>query len=110
MGDNKPKEYAFVLQHCHKELQANLKNHEACVGIDDTRSVVCLLILIRDFQYNKLDHKRSIMATVKADSNLYSYAQGEKTVDKYYKVFSSAVDTINANGRSVGLYPSVFKK
>ena len=42
--------------------------------INNTRSVMCLLILVRDLQYNKLDRKRSIMATVEADFDLYSYA------------------------------------
>ena len=36
-------------------------------GIDDARSFVQLLILIHNLQYNKSDHKWSIMATVEVD-------------------------------------------
>ena len=36
--------------------------------------------------------------------------RGEKTTNKYYKIFASAVYTINANGGSAGLHPSVLKK
>ena len=75
-GDNNAKEYALVLQHCPEELQAELKNQEAWPGIDDARSVVRLLVLIQDLQFNKSDRKWSIMATVKADLDLYLCAQG----------------------------------
>ena len=68
-----------------------------------------LLILIRDLQYNTSDQKRLMMATTKANFNLYSCAQGGKTTDKYYKIFASTVGTINTNGGNAGLHPSVFK-
>ena len=109
-GDNDVKGYALVLQHYPEELQAELKNQEAWAVIDDARSVVRLLILIRDLQYNKSDRKRSIMATVEADFDLYSYAQGGKMTDEYYKICASTVDTINANRGNAGFHPSVFKK
>ena len=69
-----------------------------------------LLVLIRDLQYNKSDKKRSIMVAVKAAFDLYSCAQGSVPTDEYYKIFTSKVDTINANGGNAGLHPSVFKK
>ena len=47
--------------------------------------------------------------TVEANFDLYSCAQGGKTTDNYYKILLSTVGTINANKRSVGLHPSVFK-
>ena len=73
--------------------------------IDDARSVVRLLILIRDLQYNKSDRKRSIMATVEADFDLYSGAQRGKMTDEYYKIFASTMDTINTNGGNAGVHP-----
>ena len=91
-------------------MQAELKNQEAWAAIDDMRSVVWLLILIRDLQYSRSNRKRSIMATAKADFDLYSCAQGGRTKDEYYKIFASTGDTINANGGNAGLHPSVFKK
>ena len=30
--------------------------------------------------------------------------------NEYYKIFTSTVDTINANGGGTGLYPTVFKR
>ena len=108
--NNNAKGYALVLQHCPDELQAELKNQKVWVAIDDTRSVVRLLVLIRDLQYNKSDKKRSIMATVKTDFNLYACAQERVTTDKYYMIVTSTVDTINDNGGNAGLHPSVFKK
>ena len=64
-------------------MQTELKNQEAWAAIDDVKSVVRLLILIKDLQYNTSDRKRLIMATVEADFNLYSCAQGYKMTDKY---------------------------
>ena len=79
--------------------------------VDDARSVVDLLILIQDLQYNKTDRKRSIMATVQADFDLYTCAQkANQSTDEYYKVFTSTVDTINANGGQAGLHPSVYQR
>ena len=74
-ADNNSKGYALVLQHCPDELETELRNQEAWAAIKDAQSVVDLLILIRDFQYNKSDRKQSIMATVEADVNLYTCAQ-----------------------------------
>ena len=50
------------------------------------------------------------MATVEANFNLYSCAQGGKTTDEYYKIFAFTVDTINANGGNAGMHPSVLKQ
>ena len=69
-GDNDTKGYMLVLQHCLKELQAELKNQEAWAANNDARSVVRLLVLIRDLQYNTSDRKWSIMATVETDFDL----------------------------------------
>ena len=99
-----------MIQHCPEELQAELKNQEARAGIKDTRSVVCLLVLIRDLQYNKSDKKWSIMSTSEVDFDLYLCVQRRQLPDKYYKVFLSPVDTINASSGRAGLHPVVFKQ
>ena len=62
------KGYNLVLQHC----LAKLKKQGAWGEVEDTRSVVRLLTLIRDLQYNKTNRKRSIMATVEAEFDLFS--------------------------------------
>ena len=64
-------------------MQAKLTNQEACASIDNAKSVVRLLILIRDLQYNMSKRKRLILATVEAGFDLYSCAQGGKTTDNY---------------------------
>ena len=85
-------------------METELRNQEAWAKIDAARSVVDLLILIRDLQYNKTDRKRSIMATVQADFDLYTCSQNaNQSTDEFYKVFTSTVDTINANGGQAGL-------
>ena len=71
-ADNNAKGYSLVLQHCLGELETELRNQEAWAKIDAARSVVDLLILIRDLQYNKTDRKRSIMKAVQADFDLYT--------------------------------------
>ena len=70
--ENIAKGYNLVLQHCPAELEADLKNQDAWEEVEDTRSVVRLLTLIRDLQYNKTDRKRSIIATVEADFELFA--------------------------------------
>ena len=53
----------------------DLKNQDAWGEVEDTRSVVRLLTLIRDLQYNKTDCKRIIMATVEANFELFARCQ-----------------------------------
>ena len=77
-GDTDAKGYALILQHYPEELQAELKNQEVWASINDARSVVWLLTLIKDLQYNKSDRKRLIMATVEADFDLYLCVQGTR--------------------------------
>ena len=64
--ENDAKGYNLVLQYCPTELEAELKNQDAWGEVEDTQSVVRLLTLIPDLQYNKTYRKRSIMATVEA--------------------------------------------
>ena len=53
------------------------------------RSVFRLLTLIRDLQYSKTDRKRIIMATVKADFELFAGCQKKNhSTDAYYKLFT----------------------
>ena len=72
---------------------------------------MALLILIRDLQYNKNDRKKSIMVSVQANFDLYICSQEKnQSTEDYYKVFTSTVDTNNANGREAGLHPAVYKR
>ena len=88
-----------MLQHCPDEMEAELRNQEAWAAINSARNVVALLILIQDLQYNKTNRKKSIMATVQANFDLYTCLQeSNQSIDGYYKVFTSTVDTINVNG------------
>ena len=50
------------------------------------------------------------MATVEADFELFAGCQkNNQSMDAYYKVFTSTVDTINANGGMAGWHPKLFK-
>ena len=50
------------------------------------------------------------MATVEEDFELFSgYQKNNKLTDAYYKVFTSTVDAINANGGMAGWHPKLFK-
>ena len=97
-----------MLQHCPAELEAELKNQDAWGEVQETRSVVRLLTLIRDLQYNNTDRKRSIMTTAKADFKLFSGCQKKnQSTDVYYKVFTLTVNTINANEGMAGWHPKI---
>ena len=50
------------------------------------------------------------MATVEADFEIFAGCQKKnQSTDAYYKVFTSTVDTINANGGMAGWHPKLFK-
>ena len=51
------------------------------------------------------------MATVEADADLYLGTQRlDQSTDKFYKMFTAQVDTINANGGSAGFHNGVYNK
>ena len=60
-----------MLQHFPKELEVELRNQDSWKAVEDARSVIAILLLIRDLSFNKTDNKRSIMTTVEADAGLY---------------------------------------
>ena len=79
--------------------------------MEDARSVITIIILIRDLYFNKTDRKRSIMATVEADADLYLGMQRPyQSMGEFYKTFTAQVDTINVNGRSAGFHNVVYNK
>ena len=78
---------------------------------EDARIVIAIIPLIRDLSFNKKDRKRSIMATMEADTDLYLGTQRlDQSMNEFYKTFTSQVDTINANGGSVGFHNGVYNK
>ena len=51
------------------------------------------MLLIRDLSFNRTDRKRSIMATVEADADLYlDMQQPDQSTDDFYKTFTAQVD------------------
>ena len=80
-----------------------MKNQDAWGEVENKRSVVRLLTLIQDLQYNKTDRNRSIIATVEADFELFArFQKKNQLTDAYYKVFTATVDTINVKGGMPG--------
>ena len=69
--ENIAKGYYLVLQHCSKELEAELHNQDSWKTSGDAMSVISTLPLIQDLYFKKTDRKRSIMATLEADADLY---------------------------------------
>ena len=72
------------------------------------RSVITIQDLIQDLSSNKTNTKRSIMATVEADADLYLGMQRpDQSTDDFYKTVPAQVETINANGGSAGFHNGV---
>ena len=91
-----------------KEIEAELRNQDSWKTEEDARSVLAILILIQDLSFNNTDRRRSIMATVEADADLYIGTQRpDQSTDKFYKTFTTQVDTINTNGGSAGFHNGV---
>ena len=100
-----------MLQHCLKELEADLRNQDSWKTAEDSRSVIAILLPIRDLSFNKTDRKRSIMATVEDNADLYLGMQRpDQSTDKFYKTFTAQVDSINANRGSPGFHNGVYNK
>ena len=101
--ENDAKGYYLVLQNCPKELEADLRNQNSWKTEEYVRSVIAVLLLIRDLSFNKTYRKRSIMATVEADAGLYiGMKRLDQSTNKFYMTFTAQVDTINVNGGSAG--------
>ena len=105
------KGYYLVLQHCPKELEAELHNHDSWNTAEDTRSVIEILLLIQDLSLNKMDRTRSIMPNVEAGTDLYLGTQRpDHSTDEFYKTFTAQVDVINAKGEITGFHNFVYNK
>ena len=86
-----------------------LRNRDFWKAAEDLRSVIAILLLIRDLSFNKMDRKRIIMATVEADLYLGTQRLDQRT-DKLYKTFTVQVDTINTNEGSAGFHKGFYNK
>ena len=105
------KGYYLVLQHCLKELKAELLNQDSWNTEDEARGVIAILILIRDLSFNKTDRKRSILATVETYADLYLGSQRlDQSTDEFYNTFTAQVDTVNANRGSAWFHNGVYNK
>ena len=79
--------------------------------MEDARSVIAILLLIRDLYFKNTDRKRSIMATVEADADMYLGTQRpDQRTDEFYKTFTAQVDTTNMNRVSAGFHNGVYNK
>ena len=109
--ENNAKGYYLVLQHCPKELNTELQKQDSWKAAKDERSVIAILLPIHDLSFNKTNRKRSIMATMEADADLYlSMQRPDQSTEEFYKTFTVQVETINANGGSAELHKGVRNK
>ena len=100
-----------MLQHCLKELEAELRNQDSWKTAEDLRRVITILFLIQNLSFNKMDRKRSSMSTVEADADLYlGTKRPDQSMDNFYKTFTAQVETINANRGIVGFHNGVYNK
>ena len=109
--ENNARGFNLVLQHSPPELEAELRNSNSWLTTKNERSVVKLLLMIRDITHHKRERKQAVMEAVESDADLYLASQGETdSINTFYKVFTAQVDTINAHGGQAGFQPSVFVK
>ena len=100
-----------MLQHCPKELEAELVKQDSWKTAKYARSVITILLLTRDLSFNKTDRKKSNMSTVEANADLYLGTKWpDQSTDKFYKMFTAHVETINANRESAGFHNGVYNK
>ena len=110
-AENNARGYNLVLQHCPPELEAELRNSDNWTVTENERSVVKLLLMIRDITHHKRERKQTVMEAVESDADLYLTSQGKnETIDDFYRVFTAQVETINAHGGQAGFHPAVFAK
>ena len=65
----------------------------------------------KKLSFNKTDRKRSIMATMEADTDLYLGTQRlDQSMDEFYKTFTAHVDTIDSNVGIAGFHNGVYNK
>ena len=92
-----------MLQHCLKDLEAELCNHTKWDATELTQDAIALLGIIRDVPLNLKESRQGTMNFVKCDIKLKTTAQSSsETTDDYYKVFGTRKDTVNAHGREAG--------
>ena len=86
-----------MLEHCPTDLETSLRNQDqdSWEGVNTLTSVVGVLLLIRDIQYNNTVRKRSTMVTIEPDFDLYSCVQkATQLTGDNYNVFTLTMDTI----------------
>ena len=109
--ENNAREFNLVLQHSPLELEAELRNSDSWSTTENKRSVVKLLLMIRDITHHKRERKQTVMEAAESDADLYLTSQGKTdSIDNFYKVFTAQVNTIKAHGGQAGFQPAVFAK
>ena len=104
------KGYSLVLQHCPPELMTELNNIDSWPITEDKRSFVVVLKMIRDIEHNVKQRKQNIMSTGENNSELYlKYQESTQSINEFYKVFNTTIDTINVHGGQAGYHPQVYK-
>ena len=108
--DNNACMYNLMLQHCPKDLEAKLRNHEKWDATDLAQDAIALLRIIWDVTLNLKESRQGMMNFVKCDVELKTTAQsGNETTDKYYKVSGARKDTVNAHSGDAGHHKQMFE-
>ena len=92
-----------MLQHCSKDLEAELCNHTKWDATELTQDAIALLGIICDVTLNLKELRQGTINFVKCDVELKTTAQSSsETIDRYYKVFGAHKDTVNMHGEEAG--------
>ena len=99
-----------MLQHCPKDLEAELRNHTEWDVTELEQDVIALLGIIWYVRLNLKESRQGTMNFVNCDVELKTTAQSSnKTTDEYYKVFGARKDTVNAHGGEDGHHKQMFE-
>ena len=103
--ENSARIYNLVLQHCPKDLEAELCIHMKWSAADLGQDVITLLLMIWDVTMNLKETNQGTMAIVECEIDLYTTVQGKnESIDYYYKVFVARKDTVNMHGGQAGYH------
>ena len=103
--ENNARIFNLVLQHCHPEVEAELKNHTNWLVARSDQDSIALLLMIRDMRHNMKESKQGTMAIVETAVELATTFQGKSdSMELYYELFSARFNTVNAHGGRAGYH------
>ena len=108
--ENNARVYNLVLQHCPKDLEAELRNHTKWDEMDLTQDAIALFGIIRDVKLNLKESRQGTIKFFKCDVELKTTAQSSnEATNEYYNFFGARKDAVNAHGGEAGHHKQMFE-